>query len=354
MSTYTTNTKPESKFEDVPEEVLTDPTMRTALGMDPIPGMNTPVDDNKQISLFDYMQNKNNSSTSSSTSTASAPEVTVFKNPVHPEFGNLRTIEIDGEPWFVGKDVAAALGYNEPHKAIQRHVDKDDGMKRPITDSTGRRQETWLINESGLYSLILSSKLPSAKEFKHWVTSEVLPSIRKNGAYIRNQENMTPAEIVAHGLIAAQKIIEEKEKEIALLNGRCGLLTQVVDEKQNIIDTISRNVSGEDKRMLMNRFLRSKYPELSQGRYGYLYTVFGEVHHMNLKYRFEKYNKEPGHKKCKSMMEYIDEVLGMIDELFDLFVKLYASSFKEFLQSIYVTRMTDEEFESEEYWKRVL
>ena len=69
-----------------------------------------------------------------------------------------------------------------------------------------------IINESGLYSLILSSKLPSAKEFKHWVTSEVLPSIRKNGAYIRNQENMTPAEIVAHGLIAAQKIIEEREK----------------------------------------------------------------------------------------------------------------------------------------------
>lgn len=354
MSTYTTNIKPESKFEDVPEEVLTDPTMRTALGMDPVPGMNTPVDDNKQISMFDYMQNKNNSSTSSSTSTASAPEVTVFKNPVHPEFGNLRTIEIDGEPWFVGKDVAAALGYTKERNALDKHVDKDDALKRGVTDSMGRTQQMTIINESGLYSLILSSKLPSAKEFKHWVTSEVLPSIRKNGAYIRNQENMTPAEIVAHGLIAAQKIIESKEKEIALLNGRCGLLTQVVDEKQNIIDTISRNVSGEDKRMLMNRFLRSKYPELSQGRYSYLYTVFGEVHHMNLKYRFEKYNKEPGHKKCKSMMEYIDEVLGMIDELFDLFVKLYASSFKEFLQSIYVTRMTDEEFESEEYWKRVL
>lgn len=70
--------------------------------------------------------------------------------------------------------------------------------------------KTYIINESGLYSLILSSKLPSAKEFKHWVTSEVLPSIRKNGAYIRNQENMTPAEIVARGLIAAQKIIEER------------------------------------------------------------------------------------------------------------------------------------------------
>lgn len=356
MSTYTTNTKPESKFEDVPEEVLTDPTMRTALGMDPIPGMNTPVDDDKQISMFDYMQNKNNSSTSSSTTTTAAPEVTVFKNLVHPEFGELRTVKIDEEPWFVGKDVAEALGYSNTSKAIITHVADEDKIIKMLPNSQNGKTvgKTYIINESGLYSLILSSKLPSAKEFKHWVTSEVLPSIRKNGAYIRNQENMTPEQLVAAGLIAAQKIIEEREKEIALLNGRCGLLTQVVDEKQNIIDTISRNVSGEDKRMLMNRFLRSKYPELSQGRYGYLYTVFGEVHHMNLKYRFEKYNKEPGHKKCKSMMEYIDEVLGMIDELFDLFVKLYASSFKEFLQSIYVTRMTDEEFESEEYWKRVL
>ncbi len=244
MNTYTTNTKPESKFEDVPEEVLTDPTMRTALGMDPIPGMNTPVDDNKQISMFDYMQNKNNSSASSSTSTASAPEVTVFKNPVHPEFGNLRTIEIDGEPWFVGKDVAAALGYTKERNALDKHVDKDDALKRGVTDSMGRTQQMTIINESGLYSLILSSKLPSAKEFKHWVTSEVLPSIRKNGAYIRNQENMTPAEIVARGLIAAQKIIEEREKEIALLNGRCGLLTQVVDEKQETIENSSESTKS--------------------------------------------------------------------------------------------------------------
>ena len=218
------------KFEDVPEEVLTDPTMRTALGMDPIPGMNTPVDD-KQISLFDYMQNKNNSSTSSITTTA-APEVTVFKNLVHPEFGELRTIDIDGEPWFVGKDVAAALGYSNTKDAIATHVASEDKkliQRSEITTLEIPNRGMTIINESGLYSLILSSKLPSAKEFKHWVTSEVLPSIRKNGAYIRNQENMTPAEIVARGLIAAQKIIEEREKEIALLNGRCGLLTQVVD-----------------------------------------------------------------------------------------------------------------------------
>ena len=214
MNTYTTNTKPESKFEDVPEEVLTDPTMRTALGMDPIPGMNTPVDDDKQISMFDYMQNKNNSSassSSSSTTTTAAPEVIVFKNLVHPEFGELRTVEIDGEPWFVGKDVTGILGYTNPTKALTDHVDEED-MTFNESLKVSRQRGAWLINESGLHSLILSSKLPSAKEFKHWVTSEVLPSIRKNGAYIRNQENMTPAEIVARGLIASQKIIEEREK----------------------------------------------------------------------------------------------------------------------------------------------
>ena len=234
-----------TKFEDVPEEVLTDPTMRTALGMDPIPGMNTPVDDNKQISMFDYMQNKNNSSTSSSTTTTAAPEVTVFKNLVHPEFGELRTVEINGEPWFVGKDVAAALGYSNTRDALSRHIDNEDKTSVVIPDSgSNYKSKTTLINESGLYSLILSSKLPSAKEFKHWVTSEVLPSIRKNGAYIRNQENMTPAEIVARGLIAAQKIIEEREKEIALLNGRCGLLTQTVDEKQETIENSSESTKS--------------------------------------------------------------------------------------------------------------
>lgn len=354
MSTYTTNTKPESKFEDVPEEVLTDPTMRTALGMDPIPGMNTPVDDNKQISLFDYMQNKNNSSTSSSTSTASAPEVTVFKNPVHPEFGNLRTIEIDGEPWFVGKDVAAALGYTKERNALDKHVDKDDALKRGVTDSMGRTQQMTIINESGLYSLILSSKLPSAKEFKHWVTSEVLPSIRKNVAYIRNQENMTPAEIVARGLIAAQNIINEKEKEIAILNGRCGLLTQAVDDKQDIINAISRNVPAPTKRMMLNRVMRRRSPELAQSRWSYLYARFDEIYHKNVKIRMKNYNAEPGHRKCYSILDFIEKVLNMLDELYDLAVKLFESDFTQLMQEMHLLRMTDEEYEDEEYWKRVL
>ena len=112
-------------------------------------------------------------------------EITIFEN---PEFGSVRTITIDGEPWLVGKDVAEILGYNEPHKAIARHVDSDDGMKHPIIDSIGRKQQVTIINESGFYSLVLSSKLPAAKKFKRWVTSEVLPAIRKNGAYIAEEK----------------------------------------------------------------------------------------------------------------------------------------------------------------------
>lgn len=353
MSTYTTNTKPASKFEDVPEEVLTDPTMRTALGMDPIPGMNTPVDDNKQISMFDYMQNKNNSSSSSSTTTTAAPEVTVFKNLVHPEFGELRTVEIDGEPWFVGKDVAEALGYSNARKAVLVHVDAED---KGVTkwDTLGGTQQMTIINESGLYSLILSSKLPSAKEFKHWVTSEVLPSIRKNGAYIRNQENMTPAEIVARGLIAAQKIIEEREKEIVHLNNRCGRLTQTIAEKQDVINAISRNVPAPTKRMMLNRVMRRRSPELAQSRWSYLYARFDEIYHKNVKIRMKNYNAEPGHRKCSSILDFIDNVLNMLDELYDLAVKLFESDFTQLMQEMHLLRMTDEEYEDEEYWKRVL
>ena len=353
MSTYTTNTKPDSKFEDVPEEVLTDPTMRTALGMDPIPGMNTPVDDNKQISMFDYMQNKNNSSTSSSTTTTAAPEVTVFKNLVHPEFGELRTVEIDGEPWFVGKDVAEALGYSNARKAVLVHVDAED---KGVTkwDTLGATQQMTIINESGLYSLILSSKLPSAKEFKHWVTSEVLPSIRKNGAYIRNQENMTPAEIVARGLIAAQKIIEEREKEIVHLNNRCGRLTQTIAEKQDVINAISRNVPAPTKRMMLNRVMRRRSPELAQSRWSYLYARFDEIYHKNVKIRMKNYNAEPGHRKCYSILDFIEKVLNMLDELYDLAVKLFESDFTQLMQEMHLLRMTDEEYEDEEYWKRVL
>ena len=106
-------------------------------------------------------------------------EIKIFDN---PEFGKVRTMEINGEPYLVGKDVAEILGYSNTRDALTKHVDSEDKNTVAICDGKGNPNQT-VINESGLYSLILSSKLPKAKEFKRWVTSEVLPSIRKHGAY---------------------------------------------------------------------------------------------------------------------------------------------------------------------------
>lgn len=139
-------------------------------------------------------------------------ELRVFDN---AQFGQVRTINKDGEPWFVGKDVAEALGYSNPRKALYDHVDiedKTDGVT--IRDSIGRPQNPVIINESGLYSLVMSSKLPNARQFKRWVTNEVLPSIRKNGGYIAGQETMTDDELLANALMVAQRKIEARDKQI--------------------------------------------------------------------------------------------------------------------------------------------
>lgn len=126
------------------------------------------------------------------------------------EFGQVRTMVIDGEPWFVAKDISENLGYAQTSNMMKR-IDAED-FKSSVLD--GMNMKSLLINESGLYSAILGSKLDSAKKFKRWVTSEVLPSIRGNGAYIAGQENMTPEQIMAAGLQAAQKIIESKNQQI--------------------------------------------------------------------------------------------------------------------------------------------
>lgn len=124
------------------------------------------------------------------------------------EFGEIRTVEINNESWFVGKDVAEILGYERPTKAVSDHVDIEDRDVVPIQDSIGRMQNTPIVNESGLYSLILSSKLPNAKAFKKWVTSEVLPAIRKHGLYAID-------DILENPDIAIQALTKLKEERAA-------------------------------------------------------------------------------------------------------------------------------------------
>lgn len=136
--------------------------------------------------------------------------LTVFSN---PDFGSIRTVTINNEPYFVGKDVADVLEYRNGSRDINRHVDEEDRCKVMVFDGN-QDKETIIINESGLYSLILSSKLPSAKKFKRWVTNEVLPSIRHNGGYIMDQENLSDSELLAKAVLVAQKTIANKDKII--------------------------------------------------------------------------------------------------------------------------------------------
>lgn len=131
----------------------------------------------------------------------------IFKS---EEFGEIRSITIKNEPYFVGKDIAEILKYTNPQKALRDHVDAED---KTVNDSfTVNGTRGILINESGLYSLIMSSKLPIARKFKRWITNEVLPSIRKNGGYIQGQEELSDDELISKALLVANRKIEEKNK----------------------------------------------------------------------------------------------------------------------------------------------
>ena len=132
-----------------------------------------------------------------------------------PEFGAIRTIEKDGEPWFVGKDVAVVLGYGDTDQALRKHIDDEDKLTRRF-DGSGQNRQMTIINESGLYSLVLSSKLPTAKKFKRWVTSEIIPSIRKHGAYM-TPETLEKVLLSPDTLMQlAQNLKDEQEKRRVL------------------------------------------------------------------------------------------------------------------------------------------
>ena len=154
--------------------------------------------------------------------------IQVFNN---SEFGDIRTVQLNNETYFVGRDVASALGYSKARNAIAIHVSDDDKKDAPIQGTLGGTQQMTVINESGLYSLVLGSKLESAKRFKHWVTSEVLPTLRKTGSYGMPQGK----ELLALAVIEAQKTIEEKDKEIERMRPKEVFADAVASSKDSIL-----------------------------------------------------------------------------------------------------------------------
>lgn len=204
----------------------------------------------------------------------------VFKN---QEFGEVRTITIDNEPYFVGKDVADILGYSRPDHAINNHVDNEDKLMYQI-DTLGQKRQMFIINESGLYSLILSSKLPNARKFKHWVTSEALPAIRKHGMYAINELIDNPD----LGIAALNALKEEREKnkkleetvavktqQISEMIPKASYYDVVLNCKDLVsISTISKDYGWSAKKM--NKTLHEKGIQFKQGDIWLLYQKYSE------------------------------------------------------------------------------
>ncbi len=223
-------------------------------------------------------------------------ELQIFKN---PEFGEIKTLTINGEPYFVGKDVASILGYKDTSDAMKKHVDVEDKLTRRFADS-GQNREMYIINESGVYSLVFGSKLPTAKKFKHWVTSEVLPAIRKHGGYL-TPEKVEEALLNPDTLIKlAQRLKEETaarktaELEAAGYKQMVGELKPKADYTDRILaskGTVPTTAIAKDYGMsaaAFNRLLHEYGVIYKIGKQWFLYAKYqakGYTHSKTLAFR---------------------------------------------------------------------
>lgn len=189
-------------------------------------------------------------------------KVKVFEN---EQFGQIRVELINNEPWFVGKDVADALGYSDTAQTVRDHVeDEDKGVVEMTTP--GGVQKMVSINESGFYSLVLSSRISTAKMFKRWVTSEVLPSIRKTGGYIATSDDMTDEEIMARALMVAQTTIEKRnerikqlENKVRLDSPKVGYFDALIDRGLNVCFRDAAKEIGVKQKVFISYLLENKY-----------------------------------------------------------------------------------------------
>ena len=189
----------------------------------------------------------------------------IFRN---VEFGAIRTMSNEqGEPMFCAKDVAEALGYKNTRDSLKRHVDDDDVVKHDTIDRLGRTQQAIFINESGLYALILSSKLDSAKRFKRWVTSEVLPAIRKQGGYMLAKKGESEKEIMKRALQIVQATLARRDEQIAQLQPRADYADHVLDSINCITTTQLAKELSMTAQQLNRRLCEMRIQYWQSGQY---------------------------------------------------------------------------------------
>lgn len=251
--------------------------------------------------------------------------VTIFNN---PKFGQVRTIMMDnGQIGFLGKDIATAIGYRNPSNAILTHVDQDDKTSYLFQVSgSNYKTKTIFINESGVYSLILSSKHPRAREFKHWITSEVLPSIRKNGAYMTNSTLQKALENPDFLIQLATQLREEKQKRIEAEQWNYELKADN-EYKQSVIEGLVEEIPLADMRQRITQIMRNGGIHGIRDGYNLLYKEFDKKYHINTGTRI----RHSGYRGTK--MDYIEKELDMLPELYELACKLFESQYESLIES---------------------
>lgn len=256
-------------------------------------------------------------------------ELKIFSN---DEFGEVRITMINNEPHFVGKDTAIALGYKDTSDALKRHVDDEDKLTRCFTDS-GQSRNMIVINESGLYSLTLSSKLKSAKKFKRWITSDVLPTIRKTGGYVNNDDMFIETYLPfadSQTRILFKTTLETVRKQNDIIQKQ----KEEIEHKEDVIIGLVDEITIAEKRQILNRVMRHNHANY-QLRWQMLYREFDNKYHINSQARMNTYNET--HKpKCKNRLDYIDNVMNKIPELYELAAKLFENDIKELVDQMYL------------------
>ncbi len=261
-------------------------------------------------------------------------ELKVFSN---NELGEVRTVIKNGEAWFITKDVCNVLEISKHRDAIARLDEEDRGSV--LVDTLGGKQTTSTINESGLYSLIMTSRKPEAKKFKKWVTSEVLPSIRKHGAYATENTIDKILNNPDYGIMLLNKLKEEQEEK-RKLKITAEKQKKEIEFKQEMINGLVEDVPLTTKRNIINRVVKMNNGGDYSSRYSELYRAFDEKFHMRSKARYEAYklkskadnkHRKRGEKISieSSRLGYIDKVLGLTNELYEICLKLYESDVSE-------------------------
>lgn len=256
-------------------------------------------------------------------------ELKIFEN---EEFGQVRTILINNEPWFVGKDVASALGYSNTRDALATHVMKEDKNTVVISDGKRGNPNQVVINESGLYALIFGSKLESAKCFKHWVTSEVLPSIRKTGGYVDNDELFINT-YLPFADDATKMLFSSTLETVRKQNDLIKKQNDEILHQKEVITGLTDDVDIYKKRSIINRICKRRQGNYAN-RYKELYKCFRENYHVDLEARCEGFNLRQNKKKDKLTTIAYAEQFGFIDDLFECCAKLYETEVKEVLNQM--------------------